>query len=116
MSFRAAVAVALAGGFRGTPNTSTEFACALVTPLVAAGLRVDVFAVGDGYDEARWRDWVKPAAPHSFTFVAHGPPVRSVNDSHFHCVRFRVGFRDEPSLCSASLPTQARVEAAPMET
>ena len=85
MGFRAAVAVVLAGGFRGTPNTSTEFARAVVAPLVAARLRVDVFAVGDGYDEARWHDWMKPATPHSFTFVPHGEPARSLNDSHFHC-------------------------------
>ena len=84
-AFRAAVAVVLAGSFRGTSETAAEFARALVAPLLAARLRVDLFVAGEQAEEQRWRDWAAPSAPSSLTFAAHAPPVRTVNESHFHC-------------------------------
>jgi hypothetical protein len=83
--FRAAVALVLAGSFRGSNETSSEFARALVAPLLAARLRVDVFVAGESWEEARWREWLAPASPSSVTFVAHAAPARTLNASHFNC-------------------------------
>jgi hypothetical protein len=98
MAFRAAVALVLAGSFRGSNETSSEFSRVLVAPLLAARLRVDVFVAGESWDEARWREWVAPAAPSSFTFAAHAAtPARTLNESHFHC--------DCPGWCVNYAPT-----------
>jgi hypothetical protein len=84
--FIASVAVVLAGAFRGDNFTSAEFHRALVSPLQAAGLRVDVYVAGQAALQANWTEWVGTAA-NSVTFVAlkEGAARRHLNDSHFFC-------------------------------
>jgi hypothetical protein len=84
--FLASVAVVLAGAFRGDNFTSAEFHRVLVTPLQAAGLRVDVYMAGAAELQSNWMEWVGSSA-NSVTFVAlkQGAARRHLNDSHFFC-------------------------------
>jgi hypothetical protein len=67
------VATILAGPFRGTSLTASEYQRSLVDPLVRGQFTVDTYAAGPSDESAQWQTWLSSLTHTTTKFVAYPP-------------------------------------------
>ena len=72
------VAIVLAGPFRGTPVSASEYRRVLLLPLLSAGFKIDTFAAGSDSESSQWREWLEQSgAGEGANASAHFLPLPS---------------------------------------